>query len=412
MFILENTIKLKNIILGLSLASAALLVTTGCSNESDIKLTNSTKSAPIEKAVDGAVEYKVKKGMYTEYHVNTNVVGKKYDYFRPVTKNEIAAWNVDVMPDGTGAPMYDTKNGKVVLDKNGKPKIAQGTAGWGNDIYDKQCGMCHGDFGAGGKGYPVLSGGSKASLKNQLMNPADKNPGIEPPKKTIGSYWPYVSTLFWYIQDSMPFPHPKSLTNSETYALVAYLLLENGYQYNGEDIDDDFVMNRDKFVKIVMHNHDGFYPQVDTPKNPKQGVENMTKFLSNPKNYGTGTRCMKDCVKGDVSKLVMHIKQELNDFKPAASTVRDLPAKKETAAASPGKALYDANGCAGCHENAAIGAPVLGDKAAWAEVTKDGIDKVYQNGINGINAMPPKGGTNLSDKDFKTIVDFMIKASK
>ncbi|MBD3841254.1 MAG: c-type cytochrome [Campylobacterales bacterium] len=359
-----------------------------------------------EVAVDGGVKYEVKDGKYTAYYVNTQDV--KFNNGRVATKNEINAWNVDVMPDGTGLPEYDMHRGQVVME-DGKPKKAEGSVAWGMELYEAQCQMCHGDFGAGGKGYPALSGGKKASLTNQLMNPADANPGIEPPRKVIGSYWPYQSTLFWYIQDSMPFPHPKSLSNSETYAISAYLLYENGVKVDGEEMDEEFVMDREKYLKVMLPNHDGFYPQVDTPDNPHQGVKNMTEFLANPENYGKGTRCMKDCIKGKVP--VMRIAAELNDFNPPASTVRDLPPVVESGPVHPGKAGYE-NNCAVCHGSDAMGAPVVGDKDAWEERLVDGIDRVYANGINGINGMPPKGGASISDEEFKQIVDYMIDASK
>ncbi len=206
----------------------------------------------------------------------------------------------------------------------------------------------------------------------------------------------------------MPFPHPKSLSNSETYALVAYLLMENGVSIDGEELDDEYVLDREKFLKIKMPNEDGFYPKVDTPENPKQGVANMKAFLSDPKNYGTGTRCMNDCIKGEVP--VLAIKHELNDFNPPASTERSwkVPGAKEVSQAQKDYETY----CAACHANDAIGAPVLGNKEAWAEIAAQGMDTVYANAINGINAMPPKGGSDLSDADFKKVVDFMINSSK
>ncbi|QDF29109.1 c-type cytochrome [Halarcobacter anaerophilus] len=393
MFILEN-ITLKKAVATLSIVTISLL-TTACSTSN--------------RSVDGAVKYDIKDGKYTAYHVNTQKVGK-FNNGRTPTKTELAAWNIDVMPDGTGLPEYDAKNGKIVLDEEGNPKKAEGSVEWGNELYDSQCAMCHGEFGTGGKGYPTLSAGTAStdSLKNQLLNPADKNPGIEPPVKTIGTYWPYASTLFWYIQDAMPFPHPKSLSNSETYALVAYLLMENGVSIDGEELDDEYVLDREKFLKIKMPNEDGFYPKVDTPENPKQGVANMKAFLSDPKNYGTGTRCMNDCIKGEVP--VLAIKHELNDFNPPASTERSwkVPGAKEVSQAQKDYETY----CAACHANDAIGAPVLGNKEAWAEIAAQGMDTVYANAINGINAMPPKGGSDLSDADFKKVVDFMINSSK
>jgi len=361
-------------------------------------------------AVDGGNYYETKNGKYTSYSVNTQEV-KGFTYGRTPTPTEIAAWNIDVMPDGTGLPKYDMKHGKVVLNEDGTKKIAEGSVELGQTLYDAQCAMCHGDFGVGGVGgYPALSGGSVESLKNQLQNPADDVPTEEPPRKRIGSYWPYASTLFWYTQDSMPFPHPKSLTNSETYAISAYLLMENGVTVEGEEMDEEYVMNQEKYLKIKMPNVDGFYPKVNTPSNPRQGVDNVRAFLGDPSNYGTGTRCMTDCIKGKIP--VLRIKNEMNNFHPAPSTVRDLPPIVENNAAHPGLAAYETNGCGGCHDSAAIGAPVVGDAEAWKVVMEKGIDKVYANGINGINAMPPKGGVGISDAEFNVIVDYMISASK
>lgn len=272
--------------------------------------------------------------------------------------------------------------------------------------------MCHGDFGSGGKGYPMLTGGSKNSLKIQRLNPADENPNPDTPIRTIGSYWPYASTLYWYIQDSMPFTHPKSLTNSETYALTAYLLAVNDIQYEGEAMDDDFVLDKEKMMKIKMPNEDGFYPEVDT-EDPRQGVKNMTALLSDPKIYGTGTRCMKDCIKEDTQKLLMTINNDLTvDANQPLSVERSLPKVESTDSVKPGQATYEVS-CSACHDNAAIGAPLLGDKKAWETVLSQGIDKVYHNGINGINAMPPKGGNmDLTDDQMKEVIDYMINSSK
>lgn len=399
MFTLEN-IMLKKIITTLGL-SATILMFSGCMPNG---------STGTKTAVDGGMKYEVKDGKYTSYYVNTQEVGK-FNKGRLATPLEISAWNKDTRPDGTGLPMYDMKNGKPVLDENGEKVVAQGTVGLGNELYDAQCSMCHGDFGAGGVGgYPPLSGGDIKSLTYQLQNPADEVPTQTPPSKRIGSYWPYASTLFWYIQDSMPFPHPKSLTNSETYAIAAYLLMENGVTVAGEEMDEDFVMNKEEFMKIKMPNENGFYPVVDTPEDPKKGVENVTKFLGDAKNYGTGVRCMSDCIKGDIP--VLRIKAELNNFNPPASTERSLPNVEKTAALQPGQEAYE-NRCSACHGNAAIGAPVVGDKQAWKNVVSKGINKVYHNAINGINGMPPKGGNmDLSDDEMKVIVDYMINASK
>ena len=68
--------------------------------------------------------------------------------------------------------------------------------------------------------------------------------------------------------------------------------------------------------------------------------------------------------------------------------------------------------CKACHGQDGMGAPVVGNKAAWANVTAKGMDTVYSHTINGFNAMPPKGGTTLSDAELKSVVDYMVNASK
>ncbi|BAK72562.1 c-type cytochrome [Arcobacter sp. L] len=394
MFKLENTKKLKTTLLSVSLSTL---------------LATSAFAATKESSVDGAVKYPLKDGKYSSYYVNTQKV-KDSNIGRVATEKEIRVWNVDVRPDGTGLPEYDMKEGEVVLGDDGKPKKAEGSVELGNELYDAQCAMCHGDFGSGGKGYPTLAGGSKESLKIQRLNPADEHPNPDTPVRTIGSYWPYATTLYWYVQDSMPFPHPKTLTNSETYAITAYLLSVNNITIDGEELEDEYVLDKEKLMKVVMPNHDGFYPEVDT-KDPRDGVKNMTALLSDPKIYGTGTRCMKDCIKEDTNNLLMKINFDLTaNANQPMSVERSLP-KVEDSSVQPGQAEYEAS-CSACHGNAAIGAPVVGDKNAWAKVTEKGIDKVYHNAINGINAMPPKGGTDLSDEKIKEVIDYMINSSK
>ncbi len=339
------------------------------------------------RSIDGAMHYKVKNGNYADvYRVNTQVDKiKKFNHGRQATDEEIQFNDIDVRYDWQGLP-------------DGKGSVAQG-----EELYNKHCVMCHGDFGAGGKGYPTLAGGEKSSLKNQLLDPDN---GDEPPVKTIGSYWPYASTLWWYVKTGMPFPHPMSLSNDEVYAIVAYLLSLNEIQIDGQDLDDDYVLTKEKLMKVKMPNEDGFYPNVN-----KYGPEIMKKYLSNSNNYGTpNIRCMKNCPTGEV----VHIKHTLDEaINPPVTTKRDLPkeTKKEDGASSKYAKLYEAK-CSACHNNKAI-APVIGDKEAWAPRIKQGIETLYTHAIKGFQGMPPKGGNaNLSDADVKGIVDYIISKSK
>jgi len=342
-----------------------------------------------KKVIDGGVTYPVKNGMTSAYHVNTQKAYKDVKFGRPATANEIKAWDIDIMPDGTGLPE------------------GEGSVELGDETYEAKCASCHFDFGAGGAGYPALQQGNayemQKTLKLQRLHPDDDGP-----KRNFGSYWPYASTLFWYIKTGMPHPAPMSLSNDEVYGLVAYILSINEITIDGEELDDDFVLNKENFSKIVMPNKDGFIPKIDG----KDGLDNVRKFYDNPKNFGGNkTRCMKDCFDGE--PVIARIQGVgISDYNPPLSSKKEKPAVKENSGSEhPGKKTYESS-CAVCHATDAMGAPPVGDKKAWESVLKKGIDKVYANGISGINGMPPKGGTSLDDAKFKEVVDYMIEASK
>ena len=362
----------------IAIAASALLATTMFAAEGKVAPLPKNIYSAKKDALDGGVTYKREKGSYTAYRINEQST-KGVSFGRAPTPNELKAWDVDIMPDGTGLP------------------VGSGTADDGEALYDKDCAVCHGEFGAGGKGYPTLTGGSLESLKFQR-----DCPGKEAPNRTIGSYWPKASTLIWYIRDAMPYAHPKSYSPDQMYAMTAYLLRENGVQIDGQDIEE---LNQDNFKKIIMPNEKGFYPDIDGPK----GVENVRAFYKNPKNFGAvGTRCMTNCGK----EPVMKIGNEITAVVPAYSTLRDLPKVEAKGAVSEAEKLYE-KACAVCHKTDAMGAPAVGAKDAWATVMQKGMDKVNHNAINGIGGMPPKGGAmDLTDAQVKDIVKFMVESSK
>jgi cytochrome c len=197
-----------------------------------------------------------------------------------------------------------------------------------------------------------------------------------------------------------------TLTNDEVYALVAYIISINELKIDGEELDDEYVLDKEKFLKLVMPNKDGFEPKIDGPK----GVENTRAYFNDFKNYGNGTRCMKNCFDGE-PELSRISGNGISDYEPPISIKRTLPPKKEGETEAPGKKAYEAS-CAVCHATDAMGAPDVGNKKAWEAVLKKGMDKVYLNAIDGINGMPPKGGTSLADEKIKEIVDYMAGASK
>src|SRR5215470_5118830 len=139
---------------------------------------------------------------------------------RPATSAEIAAWDISVAPDGGGLP------------------AGSGTAVRGAVIYAQQCQACHGEKGAGQPNDPLVGGhGTLASPR---------------PVRTIGSYWPYATTVFDYIRRAMPYPQPHSLTNDAVYAVTAYLLYLNGV------IAEDDVINAQTLPLVKMPNRDNF----------------------------------------------------------------------------------------------------------------------------------------------------------
>lgn len=380
----------RKLIISASVVASASLFIAGCAKNETMASPLASTYANGKATIDGGSYYPVSNGMVGPYHVNEEAIKGGSNLGREATKNELAAWSTSVTP------------WKL-------PPEGEGSVEEGEEIYESQCVMCHGDFGSGGGGYPSLAKGNaydgQKSLKNQRTGP-----DTDGPIRVFGTYWPQASTLWWYIKMGMPHPKTKSLNNDEVYALTAYILNINEMKIDGEEVDDEYVLNREKFSKIVMPNVDGFEPKIDGPN----GRDNVRAFYANPANFGAqkvkpSERCMKDCQKQTVK--VVKIKIETKDFLPPMSVKRDLPKEKTSGADSKAKATYESS-CAVCHGNTGMGAPVVGNKKDWSKVTAKGMNTVYKNAIHGINGMPPKGGTNLSDNEFKSVVDYMIKTSK
>jgi len=233
--------------------------------------------------------------------------------------------------------------------------------------------------------------------------------GADGPVRVFGNYWPYVSTLWWYIKDGMPHPMTGSLSDDETYALTAYILQLNEIKVDGVLVESDYVLDREKLLKVVMPNVDGFEPKISGPK----VLSGIRAYYANPSNYGAkkvkaSERCMTNC-QTSTAKTIYVQNGGIKDFVPPMATARDLP-KVESKEFNAAKAYEES--CAACHATKSMGAPMLGNAKAWASVTAKGMDAVYANGINGINGMPAKGGTTLSDAEFKLVVDYIVSASK
>jgi len=371
-----------------SLAAAALLV-AGCMSD-EAKPSGSASYANGKATIDGGNFYETSNNKYTDYAVNPNATGAGFKYGRTPTANELNAWNTDVTP------------WKL-------PPEGEGSVEDGEEIYEEKCLSCHGDFGSGGGGYPSLSKGNAYDLQKTLTNQRVDG-SDEGPARVFGTYWPEASTLWWYIHDGMPHPKTKSLTHDEVYALTAYILNLNEMEIDGEEVDDEYVLNQEKFAKIKMPNRDGFEPEI----RGKDGIENVRKYYADAKNFGGlnlnqgAVRCMKDCQEPTVK--VVRISGGITDFLPPMNTTRDLPKAKNAPVA--GKAEYEAS-CAVCHGAAGMGAPVVGNKKDWAKYIAHGEATMVKNAIMGTDGgMPPKGGSDLSDAKIKEVVQYMVNSSK
>ena len=143
---------------------------------------------------------------------------------RIATPDEVAAWNIDIRPDGLGLPE------------------GAGTVATGEGVFEAKCATCHGDFGEGVGRWPPLAGGF------DTLN-------SERPIKTVGSFWPYLSTVWDYVNRAMPFGDAQSLSPDEVYALTAYIM------YLNEIVDDeDFELSKANFLDHPLGNEANFYP--------------------------------------------------------------------------------------------------------------------------------------------------------
>lgn len=168
---------------------------------------------------------------------------QSYGIGAPATPEQVAGWDIDVRPDGAGLPP-------------GKGSVKDG-----EQLYLDRCAVCHGEFGESAGRWPQLAQG-KGTL------------ATHDPVKTVGSYFPYVATVFDYIRRAMPFGDAQSLSHDEMYAITAFVLNLN------DIVDDKFVLSKETWSKVKMPNEGGFY---DDDRKVSE------KAFWNPKP------CMTDC---------------------------------------------------------------------------------------------------------------------
>ncbi|WP_343115840.1 c-type cytochrome [Ostreiculturibacter nitratireducens] len=277
---------------------------------------------------------------------------EKFGLGRPAAPEEIAAWDVDVRPDGLGLPP------------------GSGSVEDGEMMFSEKCAACHGEFGEAVGRWPVLAGGF------DTLDRAD-------PVKTVGSYWPYLSTVWDYVHRSMPFGNAQSLETDEVYAIVAYIL------YVNDLVEDDFVLSNENFLEVEMPNAGGFI------EDDRDTLE-LAEFVREP--------CMENCK--ETVEITMHATvldvtpdDQTDDAAPAEEAAAEAPTEElvaeatveetaeevpadEVAVAEVDPALVEAGEkafkkCAACHKvgegaKNAVG-PVLNGIVGRAAATVDGF---------------------------------------
>lgn len=234
----------------------------------------------------------------------TPVLADGYGLGRPALPEEIAAWDLDVSPDGTGLP---PGSGDVLT---------------GEEVFADQCAACHGDFAEGVDNWPKLAGGWDTLADDD-------------PLKTVGSYWPHLSTTWDYVNRSMPFGAAQTLEPDDVYAIVAYIL------YSNDLVDDDFVLSDENLAAFEMPNQDGFI--ID------DRIE--TEF-----SQWVGEPCMVDCkesVEVTMRAMVLDVTPEEEGSDEASAAPAAEAEAVQVAAVDP--ALIEAGEkvfrkCKSCHQ--------------------------------------------------------------
>jgi cytochrome c551/c552 len=296
---------------------------------------------------------------------------ENYKLGRKATAAEIAGWNIDVRPDGKGLPE------------------GQGSVSQGGTVYDADCASCHGSFGESNE-YLALTG-IKAKLN-------------------------HATTLFDYINRAMPFPHPKSLTADQVYAVAAYVLNLN------DIVPSDFVANKQTLPKVKMPNAGALKP-----------YPGMMSVHGKPDVHNTA--CMKNCEKvvkisgslpaGFTKSLYGDIRDNfrgLETMNEQAPPKADLPGGTmagKTSAAGEMPKMITASGCTACHalDHKILG-PSFRDVAKKYQgnpgATKHLIHKIRNGGAGVWGSIPMPPHPDLSDADLSTMVQWILtqKAAK
>ena len=289
----------------------------------------------------------------------------KYGFGKTATPEEIAGWDIDVRPDGTGLP-------------KGRGSVAEG-----EKIYDEKCASCHGTFGESNS-YLQIAGGVGSLRTDQ-------------PTRTTGSKLNYATTLWDYINRAMPFNAPQTLSPDEVYALTAYVLNLN------DIVPADAVLDQESLPKLKMPNRDGFTT-----------CHGFMRRDGKPDTHNTA--CMHDCV------TEVRLSSQMPDY--ARDQHGNLAEQTAPRAAPVGKAqtrspldLAKASACTACHGVSGklvgpgfrdVAARYAGDPAAESRL----VAKVKSGGAGAWGSVPMPAQAQVKDADARTLVQWILSGAK
>ena len=298
-------------------------------------------------------------------------VPQQFGFGKPVTPREIAGWDIDVRPDGTGLPP-------------GRGSVAQGQV-----IYDAKCADCHGTFGESNS-YLQIAGGVGSLRTDQ-------------PVRTTGSKLNYATTLWDYINRAMPFSAPQSLTPDEVYALTAYVLNLN------DILPADATLDQVTLLGVRMPNRDGFTTAHGFMRRDGKPDTNNTACMTNCATTVKLSSEMPDYARDQHGNLA-------EQAAGVGVSARE-PAMRTPAAPKSAAMLAQANGCTACHDVAdrkigpgfrEIAAKYVGDVSAEARL----LTKTRMGGVGtwGSVSMPPQPA--LKDNDARTLVQWILAGAR
>jgi len=311
---------------------------------------------------------------------------------RPATPDEVRAWDIDVRPDFQGLPR------------------GSGSVQKGQEIWDAKCASCHGTFGESNEVFPPIVGGTTAEDVKTGRVKALVDGSV--PQRTTLMKISTVSTLFDYIRRAMPWNAPRTLTDDDTYAVLAYLL------NLGDLVPSDFVLDQDTIRDV----------QKQLPnRNGMTRAHGMWDVKGKPDVHARA--CMRDCggpptIASSLPEFARNAHGNLADqnrsFGPVRGVNTDLSSASRPAAAAPaaqesGLALATRSGCVACHgvSNKLLG-PSFREVAARYKA-QDGAParlaaklRAGSEGTWGPIPMPPQ---QLPDADVDALVKWVLEGA-